>query len=212
MNNISILAPRPTRQARPLVQTATAVARFLKDMMAAAKAGFPLWEERLQAGLEECHLPYETRRSVLDIHPLDDYYLAGVIALEAAKVRHFFAPARAAEILSLIAEQVDGLAQRHDRVVSDLVFFLIGRIDLVAAGGMKLPHDQVVRGLLERLGVDKIEATAHLLRDVYFRHTLGEPLARGVPQWWATFERKYVMVDALPPAAGLKSSSAKQLA
>ncbi|MEQ9448406.1 MAG: hypothetical protein RLN70_05780, partial [Rhodospirillaceae bacterium] len=49
----------------------------------------------------------------------------------------------------------------------------------------------VVKAILLRLGVDKVENTQHLISDALYRHTLGEPLALGVPQWWRTFKSKY---------------------
>ena len=171
-------------------------------MLKATQATFPAWEETLRAGVEDCALGYDDKRAVLDQHPLDDYYFAGVVALATAKVRRLFEPAQAAELLSLVAEQVDALADRKDRLVSDLVFFLIGRIDLAVAGSA-LPHDQIVQGLLERLGVQRVEATARLMDDILFRHTLAEPLACGVPDWWGAFQRKYVLVDQLPAAGGI---------
>ena len=198
MNNISALPIVPVKAA---VATKTAVGRFLESMLKATQATFPAWEKTLRAGIEDCALGYDEKREVLDQHPLDDYYFAGVVALATAKVRRLFEPAQAAEILSLVAEQVDPMANRHDRLVSDLVFFLIGRVDL-ASMDSTLPHDQIVHGLLVRLGVLRIEATAPLMDDLLFRHTLAEPLACGVPDWWSAFQRKYTLVDQLPAAAG----------
>jgi hypothetical protein len=41
------------------------------------------------------------------------------------------------------------------------------------------------------MGVDKAEPTKHLMRDIYYRHNLGEPLALGVPQWWKAFAERF---------------------
>ena len=65
-----------------------------------------------------------------------------------------------------------------------------------------MPHDLVVEGLLERLGVPHIEATAPLMEALYFRHVLSEPLACGVRDWWSAFSRKYILVEEIPSAAG----------
>ena len=140
------------------------------------------------------------RRSVLEIHPLDDYDLAGVIALEAATIRVLFAPDEASELLSVLAEQVDAAAERTDRMVSDLVFLIMNRIELIRGiDKEKMPYDQVVKAILQRLGVDKIEATSHLLTESLYRHTLGEPLALGVPQWWKQFRSKYKLTGDIEP-------------
>jgi hypothetical protein len=174
------------------VEPKKAAARFLKDMATVAKRSFPAWQKTLTAGIEECPLNYDQRRGIFEIHPLDDYYFAGVVALEAAKIRALFAPDEASELLSQLAEQIDAAAERNDRVVSDLAFFIISRIELVAGiDKQKMPYDQVVKVILQRLGIDKIEATRHLMTETLYRHTLGEPLALGVPQWWKAFRSKY---------------------
>ena len=140
------------------------------------------------------------RRPVLEIYPLDDYYLAGVIALEAANIRVLFAPDEASELLSVLAEQVDAAAERTDRMVSDLVFLIMNRIELIRGiDKEKMPYDQVVKAILQRLGVDKIEPTSHLLTESLYRHTLGEPLALGVPQWWKQFRSKYKLTGDIEP-------------
>ena len=177
---------------KPIIEPKAAIIAFLKDMVKVAKAGFPTWHKTLVTGIEECPLGYDQRRAVLEVHPLDDYYFAGVVALEASKIRVLFAPDEASELLGLLAEQVDASAERSDRVVSDLVFFIINRIELVRGiDKSKMPYDQVVKAILQRLGIDKIEATQHLMTETVYRHTLGEPLALGVPQWWKAFHSKY---------------------
>lgn len=176
------------------------MAGFLKAMAKAAKATFPGWQKTLKTGIEDCPLNYDQRRAVLEIHPLDDYYLAGVVALEAAQIRAAFPPDEAAELMSLLAEQVDALADRTDRVVSDLVFLIVSRIEMATSiDKSKMPHDQVVKVILGRLGIDKIEATAHLMTNTLYRHTLGEPLALGVPQWWKAFKAKYSLAGDIEP-------------
>jgi len=186
---------------KPVIEPKVAISAFLKDMTKAAKRSFPAWEKTLVAGLEDCPLSYDQRRSVLEIHPLDDYYLAGVIALEAANIRVLFAPDEASELLGVLAEQVDAAAERTDRMVSDLVFLIINRIELVRGiDKEKMPYDQVVKAILQRLGVDKIETTSHLLTETLYRHTLGEPLALGVPHWWKQFRSKYKITGDIEPA------------
>lgn len=177
---------------KPTVEPKAAVARFLKHMADAARKTFPAWQKKLIEGLDDCKLSYDTQYALIDAHPLEDYYFAGVVALEAAKIRRLFAPDEASELLSLIAEQVDAVAERKDRLVSDLLFFMVGRVEQAAhVDQQKMPHDEVVRALLQKMGVDRSEETMHLMRAILYRHELGEPLALGVPQWWQMFRTKY---------------------
>ena len=109
-------------------------------------------------------------------------------------VRQLFAPDEAEELLELDRrEQVDALAGRGDRLVSDLLFAMIGRLDTIATDSQKKSYDQVVKVILQRLGIDRIEATEHLMGQALFRHILGEPLALGVPHWWNNFLAKYAI-------------------
>lgn len=196
---------------KPTVEAKAAVERFLKDMAAAATKTFPAWQKKLIEGFDECILPYDVQHALIDAHPLDDYYYAGVIALEAAKIRRLFAPDEASELISLIGELVDATADRKDRLVSDMVFFVMQRVENAASvDTQKMPHDEVVKALLQKLGVDRNKETVHLMREILFRHELGEPLALGVPQWWQLFRTKYslagkhdemwVSSPAAPPA------------
>src|SRR6202012_3356001 len=138
--------PQQSGPMRPQALPTVAVARFLKDMKTAAKKTFPTWHETLVEGLEECPLTSDARFAVLEIHPLEDYYFAAAVALEAVKIPHLFSAEESAELLGLIGEQVDALAGRTDRVVSDMVFFLIGRLETTADGG-EYPYDQVVKAM-----------------------------------------------------------------
>ena len=184
-------------------------------MMSAAKRTFPNWRDTLSSELEDCSLNYDDKRAALDVHPLDDYYFAGVVALEASKIRQLFSEEQARELLGLIGEQVDAVAQRKDRAISDLVFHIIGKVDLtVTADSQKMPYDEVVSSILRHMGIDKIDATKHLMSDALFRHTLGEPLALGIPHWWQSFKSKYDLQtnrasDITPPEVINSSNAAK---
>jgi hypothetical protein len=198
--SIGATAVKPTAEAK------AAVARFLEHMAVAARKTFPAWQKKLIEGLDDCKLAYDTQHALIDAHPIDDYYFAGAVALEAAKIRRLFAPDEASELLSLIAEQVDAVAERNDRLVSDLVFFIVGRLEQAAhVDKHKLPHDEVVKALLQKLGLDRSEETMHLMREVLYRHELGEPLALGVPQWWQHFRSKYTLAgkaEVMPLSPG----------
>ena len=120
-------------------------------MATAAKRTFPAWHETLVAGLEECALGYDDKRTVIEVHPLDDFYFAGVVALEASKIRQLFSDEQAGDLLSIIGEQVDAVAGRKDRVVSDLVFSIIGKVDL--ANSVFSPLEKILYRHLSQLGL-----------------------------------------------------------
>lgn len=189
-----------TTVAKPTVAIETAVARFLKHMNTAARKTFPSWEKTLTEGIDDCALNYDTRYALLEVHPLDDYYFAGVVALEAAKIRRLFPPRQASALLSEIADHVDDAAERKDRVVSDLVFFIIGHLEQITSDPQKMPHDQVVKVILQKLGFEQAEAARHLMNAILYRHTLGEPLALGVPRWWELFHSKYALTTDEAPS------------
>jgi hypothetical protein len=169
-----------------------AVSHFLAEMNSVAARTYPAWSKVFTDGLAEHKLNFDERRALLDVHPIDDYYFAGVVALETARIRSLYPPAEATELLGEIGDQVDFAAGRQDRVVSDLVFLMLSRIDLGAGVDlMKAPYDKVVKSILQQIGLHKIETTKELMRDKAFRHLLGEPLALGVPQWWKAFQAKF---------------------
>jgi hypothetical protein len=210
-----LLAPIPTRKKRGLagiawrlsmpvrrlmgadandnsVEARLAVLYFLAEMQAAAARTYPTWSKLLDNAFSECALSFDERRSLFEMHPMDDYYFAGVVALECARMRGQYGALEASEILGEVGDQVDAVAGRRDRVVSDLVFFILGCIELGASvDRMKVPHDKVVKAILKHLGVHKIESTAVLMRDKALRHLLGEPLAVGVPRWWKSFQAQF---------------------
>jgi hypothetical protein len=209
------LAPIPTRKKRGLaglawritmpvrrliggdvadnnVEARLAVTYFLAEMLAAASRTYPIWKKLLDGAFTECSLSFDERRGLFDVHPLDDYYFAGAVALECARMRGHYGPLEASEILGEVGEQVDGVAGRRDRVVSDLVFYILGKVELGSGvQHAKAPHDKVVKAILQQMGVHEIESTSVLMRDKALRHILGEPLALGVPQWWKAFQMQF---------------------
>ncbi len=199
----------PSTSPKKFISPQNAVSAFLKRMTKVAKHTFPAWQKTLLAGIEDCALGYDQRREVIEIHPLDDHYFAGVVALEAAKIRTLFPPDEASELLAQIGDQVDAAAGRNDRLVSDLVFQLVNKVEIAASiDSQKMPYDQVAKALLQRLSIDRIEATKHLMDDFLYRHTLGEPLALGVPQWWRAFRDKYALGSEEETAPPLRTQTA----
>lgn len=175
-----------------------AVTSFLGTMASTAGRTSGLWRQQLDYGLDSCALTFEERRDFLIIYPVEDYYFTGVVALEAVRIRQVYTPAEADALFGEIGDQLDRAANRGDRVLSDLLFDIIGRIDLSATPGVqKMPHDIVTKTILRQLDLDRTEATRDLMRDKAFRHSLGEPLALGIQNWWAAFAEKFVL--HIPP-------------
>lgn len=189
---------------------ADAVAAFLVDMRSAADITFPVWYERLKAGVVDSFAPdADGARTFLDLRPIDDLYFAGIVGMEAARIRRHLPPDAANALLAELAAEVDRRGRRPDRMVSDFVFFVMGRIDLeTGVEQMRMPHDLVVSMLLEKIGIGTDQRTCPLVTDLVFRHNLGEPLARGVPQWWKVFvERFSVNVDGEEPPRAIARSA-----
>lgn len=181
------------------VEAKLAVSYFLAEMRSAAARTYPIWIKLLDGAFAECALNFDERRGLFDIHPIDDYYFAGVVALECARMRGFYGINESSEILSEVGEQVDAAAGRQDRVVSDLVFYILGRIELGSGlERMKAPYDKVVKAILQQMGVHEIESTRALMSDKALRHSLGEPLALGVPQWWKAFRSQFTLYWPTP--------------
>lgn len=181
------------------VEAQAAVAYFLGEMLSVAARTYPVWSRLLDDALSECNLGFDDRRELFDVHPIDDYFFAGVVALECARMRGYYDPIESSEILGEVGDQVDAAAARHDRAVSDLVFFILGKIELGAGvDRMKVPHDKVVKAILLHMGIHKIEATQPLMSDKALRHALGEPLALGVPQWWKAFHAQFNLYWSSP--------------
>jgi hypothetical protein len=169
-----------------------AVTSFLNTMIANAGRTSAAWVKLLDAGLEDCKLNYDERRAFFDPQPVEDYYFAGVVAMEAVRIRALFTSEETDAIMGEIGARVDRAAGRHDRIVSELLFEIVSRISL-AAGAEKMPYDQVTKAVLIALGIRDDERTEQLLLDKVFRHTLGEPLALGFRNWWAGFLEEFVI-------------------
>lgn len=194
------------------VEAQLAVSYFLTEMNAAAARTYPTWSRLLDSAFSECALNFDERRALFEIHPIDDYYFAGVVALECARMRGFYNPIEANEILGEVGEQVDAAAGRQDRIVSDLVFYIMGKVELGSGvDRMKAPHDKVVKAILHHIGVDKVESTRALMRDKALRHQLGEPLAVGIPQWWKAFQTQFRLYWPTPEERAADAQNEEQV-
>lgn len=174
------------------VKTADVIATFLADMTTAARKTYPFWHKTLINGvIDVAPEGSELYRQLIEYQPLDDYYFAGVVALEGAKIRRYIEPSLAGDFLIDLAAQVDKASGRPDRIVSDLVFFMMSRVEVESGlDVLTMPYDKIVHLLLQRIGLDRNETSLPLMSDFAFRHTLGEPLARGVPAWWKAYAVK----------------------
>jgi hypothetical protein len=186
------------------VKPATVVAEFLRDMTVVAGRTFPRWNELYLDGLVDiAPNGSELHRQFADTQPLDDLYFATVVALETARVRRYLEPQVASDVLAEIAAQADAAAGRLDRVVSDLVFVIVGRIELeLRIESMTMPYDVAIHALLDRIGLPNDSVTRALMSDLAFRHALGEPLARGVPPWWKKFAARLKALTTAQNQAG----------
>ncbi|MGE4063636.1 MAG: hypothetical protein AB7E79_09735 [Rhodospirillaceae bacterium] len=193
------------------VEARLAVSYFLAEMQAAAARTYPSWSKLLDEALSECRLDFDERRALFEMHAIDDYYFAGVVALECARMRGHYDDLEASEILGEVGEQVDVVARRQDRTVSDLVFLILGRIELGAGvDRMKAPHDTVVKAILQQMGLHNSESTRALLRDKALRHLLGEPLALGIPQWWKAFQGQFSLYWPTPEERAAEQPAIEQ--
>ena len=177
----------------------TAVQKFLVDMRLAADRVFRAWKQALEDGFAKTSLSPEERRDLLKPHPLEDYFYAGLVGLQAATVRDGFTPAVAEALLRQVALQVDAAVGRRDRIISNMVFIIFGRIRKNNDIGLTVPaHEVVTDVILERLSIDRMSATRRLMQDARYRRSLAAPLTDRA-SWWQAFRDLYVVkADPLP--------------
>lgn len=178
----------------------TAIAKFLVDMRLVSERSWRRWHKVLTEVLVECALPQQARRMIMETHPVEDYYFAGITALQACRIREMFPFSVAEALMRELALQVDPAVGRDDGAISNLVFITLGRIRKARAVENFRDHDQVVEAMLERMGVGLHSATAAIMTSLPVRHRLAEPLALAAPDsamqmWWDSFIGIYA-VDA----------------
>jgi hypothetical protein len=177
---------------------AEAVTAFLGAMTGNAGRGAVIWQKMLESALDECGMDYDARYEFFQRTPIEDYYFAAIVAMEAVHIRTLYAPLLANALLSEIGGQIDVAAGRRDRMMSEMVFTVMGRIAISQGPGFqKKPYDVAVKSVLQQLGFDKSPGTAEFMNDKGFRHALGEPLAVGFRNWWAAFQAQFELY--LPP-------------
>ena len=175
-----------------------AIAKFLVDMRILAERAWRPWNKALAGALVECALPLQARRRILDLNPMEDYFFAGMVAQQAARIRDLYPFAAAEALMRELALQTDGAVGRGDSAVSNLVFIILGRIRKARASDNLCDHDQAVAAILERIGVGRDSATAGIMNSLPVRHKLAEPLALAAPPWWDRFITLYAIDTPVP--------------
>lgn len=171
-----------------------AVKQFLGNILGVTARMYPAWLKTIRDGLTEYNSGDNRQTDIDAQYPLDDFFFAGFVALEASRIPALYEHAEADLLFSTIADQLDVVANRHDRVVSDLFFEIIARLNLMqAVPTEKRPYDKVVKVILKRLGFDATDAGKTLLADKAFRQLLAEPFALHAPQWWEKFKTQFVL-------------------
>lgn len=179
-----------------LIAPDTAVRKFLVDMRLAADRSYRPWVQALGDGFAKTSLAAADRAALLKPHPLEDYFYAALIGLQAAAVRDSYSPAVAEALLRQVALQADAAAGRSDRLVSNMVFIIFGRIRKNADLGLDVRREDVVTDvILERMSIDRMKATTRLMNDPCYRRAISAPLTSR-PIWWTAFRDLY-SVDAV---------------
>lgn len=195
---------------RFLIAPDAAVRKFLVDMRIAAERSYRNWKQVLEDGFAKTTLSPSERRELLNPHPLEDYYFAGLIGLQAAAVRESFSPTVAEALLRQVALQTDAAVGRSDRIISNMVFIIFGRIRKNRDLGLNVPaHEVATDVILERLAIDRMGATRHLMRDGRYRAALAAPmLERSI--WWNAFGDLYMVNVAAQPYARRTRAAARE--
>jgi hypothetical protein len=175
-----------------------AASQFLSNVMGVTSRTLPAWQRLVESGLAEQNAVLDGAIDIASRYPLDDLYFAGFVALEASRLPALYGPDEADTVICAIADQLDAAAQRRDRLLSDMFFEVLARLNLMNPAEERRPYDKIVKVILRRLDFDQTEAGQMLLADKGFRHLLAEPFAIYAPQWWEKFKARFVLYNATP--------------
>lgn len=189
-----------------------AIAKFLVDMRLISERAWRTWNRVFAAALQECALPLQAQRRIVHLHPVEDYFFAGVVAQQAARIRDLYPFAVAEALMRELALQTDGAVGRGDSAISNLVFIILGRIRKARAADNFRDHDQAVEAILERMGVGRDSATAGIMDSLPVRHKLAEPLALSAPPWWDSFLCLYTVDTPVPKPLPRRGGTPERLA
>jgi len=195
-----------------------AVRQFLGNMLGVSARTFPQWQRTLEDGLAEHGIAALGHSGLLDMIPVDDFYFVGFTALEAAKLPALYPPHEAEIIYGEIGDQIDKVAGRYDRVMSDLFFGILGRLNLLRIStAQKMPYDKIAKVLLKRLIPDDSPQIHAILDDKALRLGLAEPFALHAQDWWKPFQAQFILYQPHVPddseeiiKAQIEATAAKQ--
>jgi hypothetical protein len=176
-----------------------AAQQFLANISGVCMRTFPAWQRAIDGALADQLSVASGAVDTAALYPLDDLYFTGLAAYEASRLPALYGPAEADTVIVAVADQLDRAVHRTDRVMSDMFFEILARLNLMNVVEEKRPYDKIIKVILRRLDFDKTEAGRVLLADKGFRHGLAEPFALHAPQWWEKFKAKFVLHDPAPP-------------
>src|SRR5689334_8099745 len=70
-----------------LIEPRQATEKFLVDMRLTSERTFRRWQRVLIEAIDDCPLSPRERAALLQSHPIDDYFFAGMVALHAYGIR-----------------------------------------------------------------------------------------------------------------------------
>ena len=192
------------------VTTRDAAELFLYDVAETVEKSYPIWERRLATFLDDTPLSLEDKRGLLEAHPLRYYFYAAIVAMEAAKIRTLYQDDLAEDILADINENIDAVADRSDRLVSDLVFDIMQRVRISDSDDTKKSHDIVMKRISELLHIHTLEETQELAKDIVFKQDMAQPIAASMRHWWKGFKScrqlaQTVPAQTLPPVTRVEA-------
>ena len=130
---------------------------------------------------------------MIDQHPTEDFYFAGVVALTAYRIREFYPALVCEALMREIALQLDPAVGRSDSTISNVAFTILGRVRKAREAERFCDHDQAVETILERMGIPQHAIARSIVTSLATRQKLAEPLALAAPTWWDAFTGLYLV-------------------
>ena len=173
--NYSVATAEPHSRALP---PATAVRWFLNDL--AAVSGFAVDHGGRPVSA------YVMRKPILTSP--DPWFFAGLVALEAAKIVDLFPKKEAGALLKEVMQQADTIVGRRGRIMTKIIFALMGRLGTGAIlMRSKVPDEEIGRIIRVLLGGTK--DWKHLLPSGKEHAQVYKALGMGTPSWWPDYAR-----------------------
>src|SRR6202012_5193562 len=105
-------------------------------------------------------------RQFLERQPLEDFFFAGVVAVNAFRIREFYPALVCEALMRELAFQIDPGVRRSDSKIPNLAFIILGRIRKAHDAENFCDHDQAVETILERAGIPQHAAAATIMTDL----------------------------------------------